>query len=112
MCLVDSYDTLNSGVPNFLCVACALIDAGYKPLGIRLDSGDLAYFSRLETCFGTLCEIPFNKNRKAKEMYRRAEKETKHDLSTVLVFASDDINEKKLKSLQNDVKQKFIDFLD
>ena len=45
-------------------------------------------------------------------MYRRAEKETKHDLSTVLVFASDDINEKKLKSLQNDVKQKFIYFLD
>lgn len=39
-------------------------------------------------------------------MYRRAEKETKHDLSKVLVFASDDINEKKLKSLQNDVKSK------
>mmetsp|Transcript_25257 Transcript_25257/g.39420 ORF Transcript_25257/g.39420 Transcript_25257/m.39420 type:complete len:531 (-) Transcript_25257:71-1663(-) len=46
LCLVDSYNTLNSGVPNFLCVALALHDAGQKAVGIRLDSGDLAYLSR------------------------------------------------------------------
>jgi nicotinate phosphoribosyltransferase len=45
ICLVDSYDTLNSGVPNYICVAFALIDAGYHPKGIRLDSGDLALLS-------------------------------------------------------------------
>jgi nicotinate phosphoribosyltransferase len=42
LALVDSYDTINSGVRNFLCVGLALDDLGHKPLGIRLDSGDLA----------------------------------------------------------------------
>jgi nicotinate phosphoribosyltransferase len=45
LCLVDSYNTLNSGVPNFLCVAAALLDANHKPIGVRLDSGDLCDLS-------------------------------------------------------------------
>ena len=44
--LVDTYDTLRSGVPNAIRVFEELKARGHKPLGIRLDSGDLAYLSR------------------------------------------------------------------
>lgn len=44
--LVDTYDTLGSGVPNAIKVAKELEEKGYRMKGIRLDSGDLAYFSR------------------------------------------------------------------
>lgn len=45
--LVDTYDTLKSGVPNAIKVAKEyLIPNGYRLKGIRLDSGDLAYLSK------------------------------------------------------------------
>ena len=44
--LVDTYDTLRSGVPHAIEVFKELRAAGYKPKGIRLDSGDLAYLSK------------------------------------------------------------------
>ena len=44
--LVDTYDTLKSGLPNSLIVAGELRTAGHELQGIRLDSGDLAYLSR------------------------------------------------------------------
>lgn len=44
--LVDTYDTLNSGVPNAIMVFEELRAKGGRPLGIRLDSGDLAYLSQ------------------------------------------------------------------
>lgn len=46
--LVDTYDTLNSGIPNAIKVFKEMREAGI-PLtfyGIRLDSGDLAYLSK------------------------------------------------------------------
>ena len=46
MLLVDTYDTLRSGVPNAIKVFKELRAAGHKPKGIRLDSGDLAYLSK------------------------------------------------------------------
>lgn len=42
--LVDTYDTLN-GVKNAIKVGEILREKGKEMLGIRLDSGDLAYFS-------------------------------------------------------------------
>ena len=44
--LVDTYDTLRSGVPNAIKTFDYLKAKGYKPVGIRLDSGDLAYLSK------------------------------------------------------------------
>ena len=44
--LVDTYDTLKSGMPNAITVFRELRAQGYEPAGIRLDSGDLAYLSR------------------------------------------------------------------
>ena len=46
--LVDTYDTLRSGVPNAIKVFEELRQAGRMPksYGIRLDSGDLAYLSK------------------------------------------------------------------
>ncbi len=46
--LVDTYDTLTSGVPNAIRVFKEMREAGVKSTkyGIRLDSGDLAYLSK------------------------------------------------------------------
>jgi nicotinate phosphoribosyltransferase len=43
--LVDTVDTLQSGVPNAIRVFEELRRRGKRPVGIRLDSGDLAYLS-------------------------------------------------------------------
>ena len=37
--LVDTYDTLNSGMPNAIKVFKELSAAGHRPKGVRLDSG-------------------------------------------------------------------------
>ena len=46
--LVDTYDTLKSGVPNAIRVFKEMREEGIHPraYGIRLDSGDLAYLSK------------------------------------------------------------------
>ncbi len=44
--LVDTYDTLGSGVPNAIRIARELERKGRKLAGIRLDSGDLASLAR------------------------------------------------------------------
>jgi len=43
--LVDTIDTLESGVPNAITVFRELERAGHTPRGIRLDSGDLAHLA-------------------------------------------------------------------
>ncbi|MFP4622146.1 MAG: nicotinate phosphoribosyltransferase [Bacteroidales bacterium] len=44
--LVDTYDTLNLGIPNAIKVGHELKEKGHQLRAIRLDSGDLAYFSK------------------------------------------------------------------
>ena len=83
LCLIDTYDTLQSGLRNFILVSLALNDLGYTPRGIRLDSGDLSYLS-LE------CEFLFH------EIAESMNRSFLYDLDIV---ASNDINESVLNSL-------------
>ncbi|MBN1850516.1 MAG: nicotinate phosphoribosyltransferase [Deltaproteobacteria bacterium] len=43
--LVDTINTLESGIPNAIRVFQELRRKGHQPIGVRLDSGDLAYLS-------------------------------------------------------------------
>ena len=43
--LVDTINTLESGVPNAITVFSELRAAGHEPIGVRLDSGDLAHLA-------------------------------------------------------------------
>ena len=76
--LVDTYDTLKSGVPNAIKVFNELRAAGHEPLGIRLDSGDLAYLTK-----------------KARKMLDDA------GFSNTIICASGDLDEYSITSLKN-----------
>jgi nicotinate phosphoribosyltransferase len=45
VCLIDTYDTMESGFKNYQIVAQAMLNLKLKPKGLRLDSGDLAQLS-------------------------------------------------------------------
>ncbi|MDX1285762.1 MAG: nicotinate phosphoribosyltransferase, partial [Draconibacterium sp.] len=74
--LVDTYDTLNSGVPNAIVVAGEMEKRGLRLKAIRLDSGDLAYLSK-----------------KARKMLDKA------GLKDVKIIASNQLNEYVIKTL-------------
>lgn len=76
--LVDTYDTLNSGVPNAIRVFKELRAAGHEPVGIRLDSGDFAYLSK-----------------KARKMLDEA------GFEKTIICASGDLDERSITSLLN-----------
>ena len=84
LALVDTYDVLRSGVPNFLAVARALHECNYQAIGLRLDSGDLAYLS---------LEVRARFNETAKKFNIPY---IKH----FTIVASNDINEDTLISLE------------
>lgn len=78
--LVDTYDTLKSGVPNAIRVFDEMKAAGCMPTkyGIRLDSGDLAYLSK-----------------KARKMLDHA------GYPDAVISASSDLDEYLINSLKN-----------
>lgn len=76
--LVDTYDTLKSGVPNAIKVFNELRKKGHEPKGIRLDSGDLAYLSK-----------------KARKMLDDA------GFPNTIICASGDLDEKLITSLKS-----------
>ncbi len=44
--LLDTYDTLRSGLPNAITTAKKMEEKGLRISGVRIDSGDLAFLSR------------------------------------------------------------------
>lgn len=81
--LVDTYDTLQSGLLNFIAVSLALDDVGHRAVGLRIDSGDLAYLSK-----------------KIRSVVKSVgEKENRPWLGTITIVASNDISEEVLHSL-------------
>ncbi|KAL0268473.1 UNVERIFIED_CONTAM: hypothetical protein PYX00_010402 [Menopon gallinae] len=83
MALVDTYDVKRSGLLNFSAVALSLNELGYRAVGIRIDSGDLAYLSN-----------------KAREMFERIGDEYGIPwFSKLTIVASNDINEETILSL-------------
>lgn len=74
--LVDTYNTLKSGVPNAIKVAKEMEEKGLRLTGIRIDSGDLSYLSK-----------------RAREMM------DKEDLHYVKIFVSNQLNEYVVNSL-------------
>src|SRR5690554_6146759 len=84
--LVDTYNTLRSGVPNAIRVAQEMEKEGHRLKAIRLDSGDLAYLSK-----------------RARKML------DDEGLQYVKIVASNQLNEHVIKSLIHDQKAS-IDF--
>ncbi|GBD07753.1 Nicotinate phosphoribosyltransferase pncB2 [bacterium HR21] len=74
--LVDTYNTLESGLPNAIRVAKELEASGFRLLGIRIDSGDLAALSK-----------------HARQMLDQA------GLSYVKIFTSNQLDEYLIRSL-------------
>lgn len=56
--LVDTYDTLGSGVPNAIKVGHAMRERGQALKGIRLDSGDLAALSKAARAMLDAADLP------------------------------------------------------
>jgi nicotinate phosphoribosyltransferase len=46
LALIDTYNTVSSGARNYIIVGIVLDQLGFKPVGVRLDSGDLAQLSK------------------------------------------------------------------
>lgn len=83
LALVDTYDVLRSGLLNFSAVAMALNELGYRPVGVRIDSGDLAYLS--SCAYQLFHEIA---NTYQQDWFR-----------SLCIVASNDINEETIISL-------------
>lgn len=59
--LVDTYDTLKSGLPNAIAVAREMEKKDQRLKGIRLDSGDLAYLARKSRAMLDEAGLPYVK---------------------------------------------------
>uniref|UniRef100_A0A8C3PHB7 Nicotinate phosphoribosyltransferase n=1 Tax=Calidris pygmaea TaxID=425635 RepID=A0A8C3PHB7_9CHAR len=85
--LLDTYCVRRSGLPNFCAVALALHQLGYRAIGVRLDSGDLAQQSKeirqvLRAC-GAHFQVPW--------------------FETIPIAVSNDISEQSLEEFSREL---------
>lgn len=78
MLLLDTYNTLKSGIKNAITVFKELRKDGYEPIGVRLDSGDLEFLS--------------------KEVRKELDE---NGFENVKITASNDLDENTITSLKN-----------
>ena len=78
MLLLDTYNTLKSGIKNAITVFKELRKDGYEPVGVRLDSGDLEFLS--------------------KEVRKELDE---NGFENVKITASNDLDENTITSLKN-----------
>jgi nicotinate phosphoribosyltransferase len=105
--LVDTYDTLSSGLHNFVTVAMALHICGWRAVGVRLDSGDLSYLSKqCRTRFQKLAKElsgdsngSLNGEGNGSGGNREADRTEFDYLGNLTIVASNDLSEKTLLSL-------------
>ncbi|NXL33198.1 PNCB phosphoribosyltransferase, partial [Glaucidium brasilianum] len=87
--LLDTYCVRRSGLPNFCAVALALHQLGYRAIGVRLDSGDLARQSKetrrvLRACSAHF-QVPW--------------------FGTIPIAVSNDISEQSLEEFRREVRE-------
>lgn len=92
--LVDTYSTLQSGVPNFMCVALALMEVGHTAIGVRLDSGDLSALA------GQVRKLFSDIAKRYAHVYQHKEEDVMKYIRKFKILVSDDLTVSRIADMR------------